>query len=282
MDEIQVGFASWDSRETLSRLWSEVFGDSKETLNFFFHTLFRPTDTLICTVNGQIASALYLLPAYFLCDGVPEKAHYIYAAATFPCFRSRGYMNRLLTEAEIQGTKRGDHYSFLLPSQDSLYGFYAGKGYRDFFQERVCVWNGSSVEKQSGLMNASLEQIVFLRDRAPLRDGSVLWGSKHIALAMHFFAVYGGSVLTDGAAYAFCEKPKQGNCVVRELLAETEEQALQFARMLLYYFPSHTYTFHFPPDWFVDQGTLQRHGMLKPLSGKIPNAAGAYLGLALE
>ena len=281
----QAEFARWESRDALIRLWSEVFGDSPETLKFFFDTVFSPDQTLTLSADGQIVSALYLLPATFFDGTARKQAHYIYAAATAPAYRSRGYMDLLLQAAARVGEKRGDAYSILLPSEESLYAFYAGKGYQTAFSERVQTV--SREPSREGLLRmADLDEICAIRSGIEwccAKDGVVLWSRAHVALAQHFYRVYGGSVWTDGEAYAFCEPIENGTMLVRELFAKEGKTAHALIPKICASFSAQTYQFHLPEALSRGEGNLRHHGMLKPLgTSPFPKGASAYLGLALE
>jgi len=286
MQHIEVGFPRWESRDDLIRLWSEVFGDTPAVLQFFFDTVFSPENTLVVTADGKIVSALYLLPAALSFKGKHRRAHYIYAAATAPDFRSRGYMDRLLQEAAIVGEKRGDAYSILLPSQDSLYSFYAGKGYRELFRNRVCTFGRTDTVFPSVLRPADSLQICAIRSQAEkllAKDGIVVWGKPHVDLSFHFYRAYGGSVWTDGNAYAFCEPMEDDVLIVREILSGQEDAVCSLMNKIRSSFLAEEYQFHLPHSLCMGEGTLERHGMIKPLCRSLSEEpSNVYLGLALE
>ena len=98
-----TGFARRGMRQELSRLWQSCFGDPAEYPDFFLSRLVSPQDCLVTTVDGKLASAVYLLPAHIRTGGKSVPAHYIFAAATAPEFRSRGIMSALLRRAAEEG-----------------------------------------------------------------------------------------------------------------------------------------------------------------------------------
>ena len=204
MDEVQVGFCLMGFSRNLCLVYGRRCLGILKTRSIFSSIRYSANRHFNLYREWAIASALYLLPAYFLCDGVPERRIIFTPLPLSHAFVPRGYI-----ESPFNGSRNSGNQArrpLFLPASfpRQFIWFLCRKRLSGFFQERVCVWNGSSVEKQADLTNASLEQLFFFAIM-PLRDGSVLWGSKHVALAMHFFVVYGGSVLTDGVAYAFCE-----------------------------------------------------------------------------
>lgn len=120
-----------DIEEQLRVLWHLVFGDSYEYINAFFASY--PCDKVVHTLSlGQnVVSALYALPFTFLANGKERSAAYIYAVATAPEYRGRGYMRLLMKNVEDLLRKQGVSFLFLMPATDSLRGFYACLGYED-------------------------------------------------------------------------------------------------------------------------------------------------------
>lgn len=95
----------------LRRLWKTVFGDSDAFLDRFFRLVYQPGMAAVIEEDGQIVSAAYALPL--------ENAVYIYAVATHPEHRGRGY-GKQVTLAAAQGKP-----AYLYPAETSLRGWYA-------------------------------------------------------------------------------------------------------------------------------------------------------------
>lgn len=118
-----------DVRGQLRDLWHLVFGDSYDYIDAFFAAF--PSEDIVHTlsVDGQVVSVLYALPLT-LADGKRSwPVVYIYAVATLPEYRGRGYMSLLMSKVEQLLCERGVSFLYLLPASEGLRDFYARLGY---------------------------------------------------------------------------------------------------------------------------------------------------------
>ena len=118
-------------KEQLRTLWHDVFGDSYEYIDAFFAAY--PCEEVAHTLSlgGQVVSVLYALPFTLYNGGDNVPVAYIYAVATHPRYRGRGYMAMLMHRVGVLLRERGVRFLFLLPATDALRGFYARLGYAD-------------------------------------------------------------------------------------------------------------------------------------------------------
>ena len=122
----------------LRALWRNVFGDGPDFLDPFFTRVFVPENTLVWTEEGRVVSALYILPYTIPNGGETLRAAYLYALATEPAWRGRKIMSRLIEASFDLCAARGYALTMLVPAKDSLFGFYRGFGFEEFF-ERVRI-----------------------------------------------------------------------------------------------------------------------------------------------
>lgn len=290
-----IGFAEWNMRAELAALWRICFHEPVRYPNYFLNNLFRPRDCLVYRVNGEIAAAVYLLPARLAAEGRGAQAHYIFAAGTLPRYRSRGYMASLLACAAIRGAERGDEYSAVLPANGPLYPFYAHNGYFDFFRVRVVsvprrrlrglAAPGPAVKILAAGRELNALRCAVLGDR----KGSVLWSDGMFHFAVGFGAAYGDRLVCargNGPSYALCRREEDGACSVREAMVSPGGFGA-LAAAVLRAAPAEIYRFRLPCGCgpFPGEGTEERCGMLRPVGGAPPPQAGTpapYLGLALD
>lgn len=76
--------------------------------------------------EDKVASMLFLLPIELTVDGKKINGSYLYAAATAPEYRSRGFMGRLLERA-----KEECDFILLRPAESSLIDYYASFGFQN-------------------------------------------------------------------------------------------------------------------------------------------------------
>lgn len=95
----------------LRTLWKVVFGDSDAFLDRFFSLIYTPGMAWVICEEEEIVSAAYAIPL--------ENAVYIYAVATNPKCRGKGY-GKAVTMAAAQGKP-----AYLYPAETSLRSWYA-------------------------------------------------------------------------------------------------------------------------------------------------------------
>ncbi len=291
-----IEFAEWNMRRELSALWQESFGDPKRIPDFFLNNIFSPRDCLVCRVGGELAAAVYLLPARVLCGGETRQAHYIFAAATAPRFRSRGFMSSLLAFAALAGAKRGDCFSAVLPADGGLTRFYAAAGYEVFFRVRFAKVDAAALRDSAapgGMRGRLLPDAAALnRLRAGClagNSGSLLWDDRMFRLSLSLSRVYGDRLVCAAAcgkkAYALC-RTENGVCTVLEAFA-SGAAAPALAAALLREVPAQSYRFRLPADdaRFPSAGEPVGFGMIRALGGRSPadlRPNNPYLGLAMD
>lgn len=291
-----IGFAQWNMRRELSILWQECFGDPKRIPDFFLNNIFSPRDCLVYRVGGELAAAVYLLPARILCGGTTAQTHYIFAAATARRFRSRGYMSSLLAYAAIAGAERGDCFSAVLPADDELYRFYETAGYENFFRVRFAEEDSSrlrALARPGGMPGRLIPDMAALnrlrKDGLAGKSGSMLWDDRMFRLSVSMNRVYGDRLVcaeTGGRwAYALC-RMEDDVCTVLEFFAR-DGVFSALAGAILREAPARCYRFRLPAGGVKcsDGGGTVRFGMLKALGGRSLTdltPENPYLGLGMD
>lgn len=109
-----------------------VFGDNDRYIDLLFRLLYKD-NILLTEWENSVVSMAFLLPAYVLIDKVKVPITYLYACATDPHFRGKGFMRKIIEKAYCDSSRNKQAGLFLLPATDSLYDFYAESGFRNFF-----------------------------------------------------------------------------------------------------------------------------------------------------
>ena len=115
----QIAFT--EDRDQILPLWSHVFGDSKEDIDFFLDNC-KHKSCLGYFSDGVLVSMLFLVE----CSYCNQNGAYLYAVCTDKAYRGRGCVSRLIEKA-----KNTDHvFLWLIPANDSLFDFYARFGFQ--------------------------------------------------------------------------------------------------------------------------------------------------------
>ncbi|WP_298612336.1 enhanced intracellular survival protein Eis [uncultured Odoribacter sp.] len=120
-------------KEEVIKLWRICFQDPEEFIRFYFERKYKEEYTLTLSENGQIVSALQMLPYQMTWNGNLIPVSYISGASTLPEARKKGYMYKLLSEAFIAMKNKKIVFSILIPQENSLYEYYAKTGYASVF-----------------------------------------------------------------------------------------------------------------------------------------------------
>ena len=235
----------------LKTLWQQAFEDTDAEIDSFFRTGFSKNRCLRVALDGKVVAALY----WFNCTVWEKKVAYLYAIATDKAYQRQGIAGKLIRFAHRHLKNEGYQGAVLVPSEESLFGFYERFGYAAFgsIGEFTCQKAGTPVP----FSKISKQAYTTLR-KAYLPQGGVL---QEDCLLDCLDAFYQGEDLI------FTAVPRGDALFVPELLGNTEK-----ASRILAAFGLETGTFRTP-------GNDRRFAMFCPFED-IPTPT--YFGLALD
>ena len=137
-----IDFAGYSDRKALCDLWQSVFLEDSEITEYFFENIFGDTNTPVIRVDGEIASALFLLD----CTIGDYKGKCVYCAMTNYSHRGKGYMKTLLDYSYDFCCDNGFDFLFLVPAEKSLFDYYKKCGFKDFGLRRSHTFDGTTPE----------------------------------------------------------------------------------------------------------------------------------------
>ncbi|MBQ5960721.1 MAG: GNAT family N-acetyltransferase [Firmicutes bacterium] len=110
-------FARPGDYRTLSAMWQQCFGQTREDAQFFLKNSYRPGETLLLRdPSGTPVSMITLIPARL--QNTPGS--FLYAAATKPQLQSGGLMSRLFSMTQDYAASQGARFLCAAPSDERI------------------------------------------------------------------------------------------------------------------------------------------------------------------
>lgn len=125
-------------------LWHICFGDEERDILFYLEHRMTEDNMLAIYEDGKLVSMASFLPTEYYLDGKYEPARYVYAVATLPEYRGRGYASEILKFA-------GEWYGELLilaPAEKSLCEYYSKMGFVSVFSKEEWSISKDKIMKQ--------------------------------------------------------------------------------------------------------------------------------------
>ena len=124
-----IRFTSENDYPLVLQIWQACFRDEGSYIRFFWENCFPNCRGLIREVDGQAVSMLFLLPGALVYKKTSLPAEYVYAVATLPEYRGRGYAGELTRHAAGLARKEGQSALCLRPGDEGLYAYYTRQGF---------------------------------------------------------------------------------------------------------------------------------------------------------
>lgn len=118
-------------------LWEDTFGKEAIKGDFYYNTIISQNQVLGIKMDGEWVSMLHMNPYSLEFRGKTWEIPYIVGLATKPEYRRRGYMRQLLTQAIMDGEKKGIPFAFIMPVKAD---FYSSMGFAKIYDRYF--WKG--------------------------------------------------------------------------------------------------------------------------------------------
>jgi len=132
--ESSVVFANETDADAVAHIWQVCFGDDREYIDLYLTNRFQTENMLVIHEDGRPVSMLSLLPVTVTIGGEKHQARYVYAVATLPEYRKKGYASRLIHHAF---DKYGEPL-ILQPADERLQWYYEQLGFEEVFRQSPC------------------------------------------------------------------------------------------------------------------------------------------------
>lgn len=210
--------------DALRVVYARAFEEPPQAVDFFFARMYDPALCLVYLENNAPVSMAMNYPVHLTYDRSLLDCRYIYAVATLPEARGRGYASEILRESERHNAQQGVVYSMLKPASESLFDYYAQRGYSTTFSLSRVALTESDLAGVTPLTPRDADVNCFITTRFDSligTDYAFLWQGRE------FEAVFDGMNLWGERCYLFDEgglavaSRKDDRLFIKELLVRT-------------------------------------------------------------
>ena len=226
--EIKTHAAVNEDIPALKSLWKTVFGDPDEAIAHFIDFYFTPDLTVVAKDGRMIVSVAYILPVgeLVLPDGKRTNCAMLYAIATLPGYRGRGFGTAVTNAAALLAGKKGFYSVVLKPEDNGLFAYYEKHtGFKPFFEAAEIEYSYDILP--SNTRNCTLiaaQPSSYRRLRQSILGGSAYIDTDEKALSyqQRLCQASGGDIyiITSGGSEIGCAVVEPGNetVFIKELL----------------------------------------------------------------
>lgn len=212
--EYKICYATREMIPACRHIWQVCFEDDEAYTELYFTHRFTEDNMLVCCVDKEPVSMISLLPAVLQQGKKEIPLRYVYAVATLPAYRRRGYAEILMKKARQLFAE----VLVLEPASSHLEEYYKKLGFspafavseRCFSTQQIQEVKGEANGQEYWLLTVTPSEYVKLRDGYFAGDGYVRWDEEAIyyALLENDFA--------DGYAYKVKHHGREDILLLRE------------------------------------------------------------------
>ncbi len=279
---------------SLKSIWKICFGDDDEYIEFFFTNKYVDENTYVLTLDGICAAMLTVIPVKTETPaGMAFDSAMLYAIATHPKYKGRGYSTELMEYTAKSLSEKKIYSLILVPAEESLFNFYAKRGYKAIFSVRECFYHNEDINiswkstYKCDLFSVDTNEYINLRNQQLQGKFFISYGPEEISYQKKLSLLSGGDlfkiVCGNSTGCATIERVNSKKIIIKELLISDDfinDVLVKIATV----FPADLYVARFPFFKGVNtNGNIRPFGMIRYLGNvnetDIPEG---YLGFAYD
>lgn len=274
-------------------LWKAAFHDEDPYIDLYYDHCHRPEQVLVLEADGEIRTMVVAFPLQLcLPDGTSVPSAYLYAFATDPRDRGKGYGRRVYAYAEERFSSNGAAGTTTVPAEPSLFRYFSSIGYRKCFSHRKAEYSrkvlppipadGQLRPVEAAHYNALRNELLKGTFYAAYSDGLIAHQKAISRLARaDIYALELGGVSGLAAAEYF-----DGDSVLIKELLFPGKRLAEAVSLVAGQLPAYRYFVRTPAFWELPGGYIQDFGMVKWFDQHLDRQLGrevhGYLGLAFD
>ena len=284
--------ARLDEKEILKSIWKDVFDDESDHIDMFFDLFFSDSSSIVMECAGEVVGAAHIMPlgSLVMQDGQNLPCAAIYAVATLPKHRGKGYGTAITLATSDLCKKSGYEAITLCPAQKTLFNYYRSKMgfYSPFFiSEQTFIWpKNAKPDAKWGIESVSPEDYVNVREKFLKDRVHIILSSRCAEYQLKLSSPNGGlfSLSYNGKVIgcAAVEPQPTGLICVKELLTYDNSKYLDdLVSLIASEVPGAIYSVRTFPD-SKSLGRVRHFAMMLPIDGQTSYFPGAWYGLSYD
>ena len=153
-------------KEEVKKLWNLCFGDDEAFTELYFSKRYSDEVNLAIEENGNIISALQILPYPMTFSREIISTGYISGACTHPDHREKGAMKRLLLQSFARMQNNEVPLTTLIPAEKWLFSYYSKMGYTPIFEYSNKTFTVEELKPSSEYTVSKYTSQPFLQEEA--------------------------------------------------------------------------------------------------------------------
>lgn len=117
----QIRYLTEEEKGRTRRLYEQSFSDSKKFVDYYYAVKIKENKVLVLEKDGNIVSMAHRSTRMVSYKGEKRKVIYIYAVATDPLHRKKGYMKKILWKLLEDAKKEGFAFATLITENEAYY-----------------------------------------------------------------------------------------------------------------------------------------------------------------
>ncbi len=118
-------------------IWKICFGDEDSYINLYYSEKYKADETAVLLYEDKIAAMATMIPARLIRpDHEVLSLAMLYAVATHTNYQGKGFSTQIMDFCNKHLMETGMDLSILVPAEESLFDFYAKRGYKKAFYVR--------------------------------------------------------------------------------------------------------------------------------------------------
>lgn len=211
----------------LIHLWEQSFGDNEEYISMFLEWNALEIKIAAYEADNKIVSVAYLLPVSY-CDKAGKKVlcRYLYAAATLPQYRSKGYFAALLKYIQTAV----EEPVILVPGEASLVDYYEKQGFFIWQEKKTMelLLDKKKALKELEVTEISAAEYLEIREGALENQSHMQWDTHFMAYICHENTYCGGKqvrIKADEKEYVAMYRITEDTLHISEILPQDNVEA---------------------------------------------------------